>query len=35
VQVQALTGHTLEDPAFFEQTVESVQRIVLQGITPR
>jgi TetR/AcrR family transcriptional regulator len=35
VQVQALTGHTLEDPAFFEQTVENVQRIVLQGITPR
>jgi TetR/AcrR family transcriptional regulator len=35
VQVQALTGHTLEDPAFFEQTVENVQRIVLQGIAPR
>ena len=35
VQVQALTGHTLEDAAFFEQTVENVQRIVLQGITPR
>ncbi|MEJ1130569.1 HTH-type transcriptional regulator RutR [Variovorax sp. CCNWLW225] len=35
VQVQALTGHTLEDPVFFEQTVENVQRIVLQGIAPR
>ena len=35
VQVQALTGHTLEDAAFFEQTVENVQRIVLQGIAPR
>jgi TetR/AcrR family transcriptional regulator len=35
VQVQALTGHTLEDPAFFEQAVENVQRIVLQGIAPR
>ena len=32
VQVQAITGRTLDDPAFFEQTVENVQRIVLQGI---
>ena len=35
VQVQALSGHTLEDEGFFEQTVENVQRIVLQGIAPR
>jgi TetR/AcrR family transcriptional regulator len=35
VQVQALSGHTLDDAAFFEQTVENVQRIVLQGITTR
>jgi len=35
VQVQALSGHTLDDAAFFEQTVENVQRIVLQGITVR
>jgi len=35
VQVHALSGHTLDDAAFFEQTVENVQRIVLQGITPR
>lgn len=35
VQVQALAGHTLDDAAFFEQTVENVQRIVLQGITVR
>lgn len=35
VQVQALTGRTLEDAVFFEQTVENVQRIVLQGIAPR
>ena len=35
VQVQAITGRTLDDPAFFEQTVENVQRIVLQGITVR
>jgi len=33
--VQALTGHTLDDAVFFEQTVESVQRIVLQGVAPR
>ncbi|MGJ7574997.1 HTH-type transcriptional regulator RutR [Variovorax sp. RB2P76] len=35
VQVQALSGHTLGDEAFFEKTVENVQRIILQGITPR
>jgi TetR/AcrR family transcriptional regulator len=35
VQVQALSGHTLDDEAFFEKTVENVQRIFLQGITPR
>ena len=33
VQVQALTGRTLDDPAFFEQTVANVQRIVLEGIS--
>ena len=35
VQVKALTGKTLDDAAFFEQTVDSAQRIVLQGITAR
>jgi TetR/AcrR family transcriptional regulator len=35
VQVQAVTGKTLDDPVFFEQTVENVQRIVLGGIIPR
>ena len=35
VQVQALSGHTLDDEGFFERTVENVQRIVLQGIEPR
>jgi TetR/AcrR family transcriptional regulator len=35
VQVKALTGKTLDDAAFFEQTVENVQRIVLQGIVAR
>ncbi len=33
VQVQAVAGRTLDDPEFFEQTVENVQRIVLDGIT--
>ena len=35
VQIQALTGKTLADPAFFEQTVASVQALVLQGVGPR
>jgi len=34
VQVEVITGRTLDDPVFFEQTVENLQRIVLQGITP-
>ena len=32
VQVQALTGHTLADPEFFERTVTSVQAVVLRGV---
>ncbi|WP_295541353.1 HTH-type transcriptional regulator RutR [uncultured Pseudacidovorax sp.] len=32
VQVQAIAGRTLQDPAFFEETVENVQRLVLDGI---
>ncbi len=32
VQVQAITGRTLDDPAFFEETVQSVQRLVLAGV---
>ena len=35
VQVQALTGETLANPAFFEATVANLQRIVLQGLAPR
>ena len=35
VQVQALSGQSLDNPAFFAQTVANVQRIVLQGIVPR
>ncbi|MEP7102841.1 MAG: HTH-type transcriptional regulator RutR [Burkholderiales bacterium] len=35
VQVQALTGKTLADPAFFEQTVANVQALVLSGVRVR
>jgi TetR/AcrR family transcriptional regulator len=35
VQVQAITGRSLDDPEFFEETVQNVQRIVLDGIAPR
>jgi len=35
VQVQALTGKTLADPAFFEQTVVNVQAVVLRGVGVR
>ena len=32
VQVEAVAGRTLNDPDFFEQTVDNVQRIVLGGV---
>ena len=35
VQVEAMTGKTLADPAFFEQTVANVQAVVLRGVGPR
>ncbi len=35
LQVEALTGRTLHNPEFFEQTVASVQAIVLRGVGPR
>jgi TetR/AcrR family transcriptional regulator len=35
VQVQALTGKTLADPAFFELTVANVQAVVLRGVGAR
>lgn len=35
VQVQALTGKSLADPAFFEQTVANVQAVVLRGVATR
>ncbi|ANS42274.1 HTH-type transcriptional regulator RutR [Serratia inhibens] len=35
VQVEAVTGKTLDDEAFFQQTVENVQRVIIDGIRPR
>ncbi|WP_431275049.1 HTH-type transcriptional regulator RutR [Variovorax ureilyticus] len=35
VQVQAITGRTLDDPDFFEKAVDNLQRIVLRGIAAR
>ncbi|WP_312241718.1 HTH-type transcriptional regulator RutR [Pantoea sp.] len=34
-QVEAVTGQTLSDAQFFEQTVENVQRMVIEGIRVR
>jgi len=34
-QVQAITGQTLSDESFFQQTVENVQRMVIEGIRVR
>lgn len=34
-QVEAVTGATLRDEVFFNQTVENVQRIIIEGIRPR
>jgi TetR/AcrR family transcriptional regulator len=35
VQVEAITGKTLSDPEFFEQTVKNVQHIITEGIQLR
>jgi len=34
-QVEAVTGKTLRDEAFFQQTVENVQRMIIEGIRLR
>lgn len=34
-QVEAITGQTLSDPSFFQQTVENVERMVIEGIRVR
>lgn len=34
-RVEAVTGATLQDAAFFEQTVDNVQRMIIEGIRVR
>ena len=34
-QIEAVTGATLRDEAFFQQTVENVQRMIIEGIRVR
>ncbi len=34
-QVEAVTGKTLQDEAFFNSTVKNVQRMIIEGIRPR
>ena len=34
-QVEAVSGRTLADPAFFDETLASLKALVLQGICPR
>jgi len=35
VQVEAVAGKTLDDPAFFEETLRSLQALILDGVRPR
>jgi TetR/AcrR family transcriptional regulator len=35
VQVQALTGKSLSDPAFLEETIRNIRALILDGIRPR
>ena len=34
-QVEAVSGSTLQDPLFFERTVDNVQRMIIEGIRVR
>lgn len=34
-QIETLSGRTLDDPAFLEEAIESVQAIVIAGLAPR
>ncbi|MGV6397246.1 HTH-type transcriptional regulator RutR [Pseudomonas caspiana] len=34
-QINAVTGKSLADPAFFAQTLENIQALILNGIRPR
>lgn len=35
VQIDAISGKNLNDESFFQQTVDSVQQLVIRGILPR
>ena len=35
VQVEAVAGKTLEDPGFFQETLSSLETIILNGVRPR
>ncbi|SEK77433.1 transcriptional regulator, TetR family [Kosakonia sacchari] len=35
IQVEAVTGATLQDEAFFQRTVDNVQRMIIEGIRVR
>ena len=35
VQVEAVAGRTLDDPAFFEEALQSLQSLILNGVRPR
>ena len=34
-QVEAITGKTLQDAVFFEQTLDSIQQVITEGLRPR
>jgi TetR/AcrR family transcriptional regulator len=34
-QVEAVTGKTLQDETFFQNTLENVQRMIIEGIRVR
>ena len=34
-QVEAVAGKTLEDPTFFQETLSSLEKLILDGIRPR
>lgn len=35
IQVEAVAGKTLEDPAFFQETLASLETLILDGVRPR
>lgn len=35
IQVEAVAGKTLEDPAFFQETLTSLETLILNGVRPR